>query len=157
MLGMRGLPPVDLQGLPGEAAALIAQMQHQLEQQQHQLAEHQALLQRKDREIAMRDAKLEKVNFELARLKRWKFGAKTEAMSTEQRRLFEETLTEDEASLQAQLDRLRQEAAAAGTTTKPKTQHGDRGARPCRRNCAAWNTTTNPKTPTASRRAAGRR
>src|SRR5207253_3128928 len=46
-------------------------------------------------------AKLEKVNFELARLKAWKFGAKTETMSAEQRRLFEETMAEDEASLQA--------------------------------------------------------
>ncbi len=120
MLDMRGLTPVDLHGLPAEAASLIAQMQHRLEQQHHQLVEHQELLQRKDREIALRDAKLEKVNFELARLKRWKFGAKTEAMSSEQRRLFEETLTEDEASLQAQLDRLRQEATGDGTTAKPK-------------------------------------
>ena len=78
-----------------------------------QLAERDALLQRKDREIALRDAKIEKINFELARLKRWKFGAKTEAMNAEQRRLFEETLAEDEASLQAQLERLRREAAAA--------------------------------------------
>ena len=121
MLGMRGLPSVDLQGLPPEAAALIAQMRQRLEQQERQIAEHQALLQRKDRELALREARLEKVNFELARLKRWKFGAKTEAMSAEQRRLFEETLAEDEASLQAQLDRLREEAAANEGASKPKT------------------------------------
>ena len=43
-------------------------------------------------------------------------------MSAEQRRLFEETLAEDEAGLRVQLERLRREAAAAagasGTTTK---------------------------------------
>ena len=50
----------------------------------------------------MAHAKLEKVNFELARLKRWKFGAKTEAMTAQQRALFQDTLAEDEASLQAQ-------------------------------------------------------
>ena len=42
-------------------------------------------IERKDRDIAWRDAKIEKINFELARLKRWKFGAKTEAMTAEQR------------------------------------------------------------------------
>jgi transposase len=41
-------------------------------------------------------------------------------MSAEQRRLFEETLAEDEASLQAQLDQLRAEAATEGQGAKPK-------------------------------------
>jgi len=133
MLGMRGALPVDLQGLPPEAAAVIAALQQRVQQQEQQLAERdhviaqrdeqlaerQALLQRKDREIALREAKIEKITFELARLKRWTYGAKSEAMSAEQRRLFEETLSEDEASLRAQLERLRQEAAAEGTD-KPK-------------------------------------
>jgi len=140
MLGMRGLPPKDPQGVAPEAAALIAQLRQRLHEQEQQLAEHgqalaqrdrdlaerdqklaerEALLQRKDREIALREAKIEKINFELARLKRWKFGAKSEAMNAEQRRLFEETLAEDEAGLREQLDRLRREAAEA-TNAKPK-------------------------------------
>lgn len=126
MLGMRGLPPVDLRGLPPEALALIAQMQRHIEQQDHALAEHQRqlaerqeLLQRKDREIALREAKLEKLEFELARFKRWKFGARTESMSAEQRRLFEETLVEDEAALHAALEQLRAEGRGADHT-KPK-------------------------------------
>ena len=98
-------------------------MLEHIEHQANELERRQQLIERKDRDIAWRDAKLEKVNFELARLKRWKFGAKTEAMSAEQRRLFEETLAEDEASLQAQLERLREEAAAAAAQApaKPKT------------------------------------
>ncbi|RTL45072.1 MAG: hypothetical protein EKK53_06710 [Burkholderiales bacterium] len=150
MLGMRGLPPNDPQGLSPEVAALIAQLQQQVQDQAQQLserkqalaesdrvlaerdkslaerdktlAERDALLQRKDREIALREAKIEKINFELARLKRWTYGAKSEAMSADQRRLFEETLAEDEASLREQLDRLRREAeaAAAAAGTKPK-------------------------------------
>jgi transposase len=125
MLGMRVPPSTDLQGLPPEALALIEQMQRHIEQQeqallahQRQLAEGHALLQRKDREIALRDAKLEKLEFEIARFKRWKFGAKTEAMNAQQRRLFEETLAEDEAALQAALEQLRAEGNA--DTTKPK-------------------------------------
>jgi hypothetical protein len=54
-----------------------------------------------------KEAKTEKVAFELARLMAWKFGAKTEAMSAEQRRLFEETLAEHEASLLAQLQQAK--------------------------------------------------
>uniref|UniRef100_UPI00358E9E88 IS66 family transposase n=1 Tax=Cupriavidus taiwanensis TaxID=164546 RepID=UPI00358E9E88 len=49
-------------------------------------------MQQQEREIKLKDVKIEKITFELARLKAWKFGAKTEEMSAEQRRLFEETL-----------------------------------------------------------------
>jgi transposase len=120
MLGMRGLPEVDLQSLSPEAAALFAHMQQRIEQQEQRIASDQALLQRKERELALKDAKLEKVTFELARFKRWKFGAKSEAMTAQQRRLFEETLAEDEAALQAHLERLRREGAADDANSKPK-------------------------------------
>ena len=123
MLGAGDLLAANPSGLSAEAAALIAQLRQRLQDQEQQLAERDALLQRKDREIALREARIEKITFELARLKRWKFGAKSEAMNAEQRRLFEETLAEDEAGLREQLERLRREAAAAaaaasGTTTK---------------------------------------
>jgi hypothetical protein len=64
------------------------------------------------------------VTFELARLKAWKFGAKSEAISAEQRRLFEETFTEDEASLLAQLQALKSKEAAKAP--------GDPGRKPRR-------------------------
>lgn len=81
-------PSIDLTQITPEVAALIAQLQQQVSSQAQALA-------RKDAEITWRDAKLEKVSFELARLKRWKFGAKTEAMSAQQRALFQDTLAED--------------------------------------------------------------
>jgi len=84
MLGEVAAPRIDITQLPPEAAALIARLLQQVQAQA--------------REIAWRDAKLEKVNFELARLKRWKFGAKTEAMTAQQRALFQDALAEDEAS-----------------------------------------------------------
>ncbi len=133
MLGMRDLKPQDLQGLAPEAltalAALAAQLIEHLERQRQQLAskdkalaEQTEQLLRKDREITLRDAKLEKVHFELARLKRWKFGARNEAMNAEQRAMFQETLLEDEASLQAQLAALQTQAnaAKADVPTTPK-------------------------------------
>jgi transposase len=127
MLGMRELKAQDLQGLQPEAlTALAAQMLEHIELQaqelqlKQELIEHkQQLIERKDRDIAWRDAKIEKVNFELARLKRWKFGAKTEAMNAEQRQMFQDTLLEDEASLEAQLAELR--ASLPETPATPKT------------------------------------
>jgi transposase len=144
MLGMRVLPAADLQGLPPQALALIQQMQRHIEQQGLALAEHernlaerdrqlaqrQELLQRKNREIALRDAKLQKLEFEIARFKRWKFGAKTEAMNAQQRRLFEETATEDEAALQAALEQLRAEGKTADAKSKSPARRPRREALP---------------------------
>ena len=119
MLGMRDLKPQDLQGLSQEAVtALAAQMLRHIEQQGRDLDNKQKLLERKDRDIAWRDAKIEKITFELTRLKRWKFGAKSEAMTAEQRQMFQDTLLEDEADLEAQLAAL--QAALPKTPAKPK-------------------------------------
>src|SRR4051794_39991308 len=119
MLSMRDLKPQDLQGLSQESAAtLVAQILGHVEQQASELEVKQKLIEHRDRDIAWRDAKLEKITFELARLKRWKFGAKTEAMTAEQRLLFQDTLAEDEASLQAQLAAL--QAGLPETPAPPK-------------------------------------
>ena len=119
MLSMRDLKPQDLQGLSPEAVTVLAaQMLKHIEQQTRDLEAKQKLLERKDRDIAYRDAKIEKITFELTRLKRWKFGAKSEAMTTEQRQMFLDTILEDEADLEAQLAAL--QAALPNETVKPK-------------------------------------
>jgi transposase len=126
MLSMRDLKPQDLQGLSQEsvtvlAAQMLEHIRHQaseLQSKGHELELQQKLLQRKDRDIAYRDAKIEKITFELARLKRWKFGAKSEAMTADQRQMFQDTLLEDEADLEAQLAAL--QAALPKTQASPK-------------------------------------
>lgn len=105
MLDVRHLKAEDLQGLDAEAAARIAVLL--LDRVAAIDAEHGRQLSERDAEIKVSAAKLQKLTFELARLKRLKFGAKTEAMTADQRRLFEETLAEDEAALQARIDALR--------------------------------------------------
>ncbi len=93
---MRDLKPQDLQGLSTEAVtALAAQMLEHIEHQARDLELKQTLIERKDRDIAWRDSKIDKITFELARLKRWKFGAKSEAMTADQRQMFQDTLLED--------------------------------------------------------------
>lgn len=128
MLGMRDLKPQDLHGLtPSDLTALAAQMLEHIGSLARELDLTDQQIQRQSRDIAWRDAKLEKVNFELARLKRWKFGAKSEAMTAEQRRLFEDTLAEDEVRLRAQLAALQAglpepPAAPTAPRAKPRRQ-----------------------------------
>lgn len=114
MQALLDLKDEDLQGLAPEAIAALAQQMLQRLRQQ-------------DSEIKFKDAKIEKITFQLARLKAWKFGAKTESMNAEQKRLFEETLAEDEASLQAQLEQAR------GQASTPPAPDGDNNKRKPRR------------------------
>lgn len=113
MLRMRDEPAnsIDLTGVPAQVLALIARLQQQAQTHAQELA-------RRDREIALAQVKIERLNFELARLKRWKFDAKTEAMTAKQRLLFAETMVEDEASLQAQLAELQRDLPELPKTPK---------------------------------------
>jgi len=126
MLDVHQLKAEDLQGLDAAAATKIALLLlDRVGTMTVQIDEHAKQLAERDQAIKFKDTKLQKVTFELARLKAWKFGAKTEAMTTEQRRLFEETVAEDEAALQAQLDALQGKTTAAAADTerrKPRRQ-----------------------------------
>jgi transposase len=102
---------IDLTNLPAEVAALIARLQQQAQAHAQELAH-------RDREIAWRDVRIDKLNFELARLRRWKFDARTEAMTASQRLLFAETMVEDEASLKAKLAELQRGLPKAPNTAK---------------------------------------
>ena len=128
MLNVNALKAEDLKGLSQSAMAELTSqmlarmtlMSTQLEARDKQVAVHA-------REIKFKDAKLERLTFELARLKAWKFGAKTERMNAEQRQMFEDTAAEDEASLEAQLLALQGAAEpsvppAAAPKRKPRRQ-----------------------------------
>lgn len=107
MLEFRGLSAQDLQGLsPSSLTEIAGQMLARIGEQNKFIDQQSQRLAERDREIKFKDTKLEKVIFELARLKANRFGAKTERMSAEQRRLFEEAMAEDQASLEAQLKAL---------------------------------------------------
>jgi transposase len=105
---------IDLTSLPAEVAALIERLQQQAQA-------HAQELTRRDREIAWAHVKIDKLNFEVARLRRWKFDARTEAMTASQRLLFADTMIEDEASLRAQLAEMQ-----AGLPQVPKTPKAPR-------------------------------
>jgi transposase len=90
----------------------------------------QALLERQahDRhEIEWRDAKIEKLTFEMAQLRRVKFGKKSEQLDAEQRALFDEAVDADLAALEAQLAEL---LAAKRKGTEPAPERPKRAALP---------------------------
>jgi transposase len=125
MLDAKALNAQTLQGLsPSAIAELAGALLVQLSATEAQLAERDAEIDRRDREIKFKDAKLERLTLQLAQFKAWKFGARTEAMSAEQRRLFEEAAAEDEADLEAQLAALKaqgqQDAHPAEARRKPR-------------------------------------
>ena len=119
MLDVRDFKAQDLRGLSPEALAAVAEkmLAHIGEQSRH-IGEQSKRIDSQAQAIKWRDAKIESITFQLARLKAWKFGAKTEAMNAEQRALFEETCAADQASLEAQLAAL--QPAAVGSTAPDK-------------------------------------
>lgn len=66
--------------------------------------------------ITWRDAKIDKLTFEMAQLKRLKFGVKSERLDADQKNLFDETVDADMAALEAELADLK------GATTAPDTK-----------------------------------
>ena len=93
--------------------AIIAALREELRARDEQLAARESALTRQQQLLEQRDAQLrehsaliEKLKFELARLKRWRFGKQSEALSAEQLALWEAELDGDIAALQARLDAL---------------------------------------------------
>jgi transposase len=110
MLDVHALKTTDIKALsPAQLAELAAKMLAHITQQSKHI-DSQA------RGIKWRDAKIESITFELARLKAWRFGARTERMNAEQRDIFEETFAADHASLEAQLAALQHHIAHAPDT-----------------------------------------
>ena len=138
--------PKDLASL---AAWLMSELQHrdaQLADRDQSLAEqHRAMLEQqrllrdqqqaladRDRELSERDARLtetavlvEKLKFELARYRGWRFGKKSEALGSEQILLWQAELDADIEALQQRLEDLqdrRQKTAQSTDKRKPRRQ-----------------------------------
>ena len=124
MLDVHAVKNKDFKALnPAEVAELAAQMLAHIDEQGKQLAQQDRHIREQGKRIGSdaqaikwRDTKIESLTFELTRLKRWRFGAKTERMSAEQREIFEETFEADHAALQARLAELK---AQVGTAPQP--------------------------------------
>ena len=119
MFDTQAIKAQDIDGLSrAELNALIPQLLTHVQEQTLHIGEQRKRLDSAAQAIKWRDAKIEKITFELARLKDWRFGAKSERMSAEQRELFAETLAVDMADLEARLAAL--QAAAQPSTPVPE-------------------------------------
>jgi len=83
----------DMEELRAAALALVAARDAQITQHEHALS--------------YRQAKIDALLAQIARLKRWQFGRRAESMDPTQRALFEEGINEDVATLTRELDGLR--------------------------------------------------
>ena len=118
---MSSLPRFDAQALaamaPDDLRALAAQLLARIEQDT-QRAEQA------NQAIALRDAKIDKLSFELAQLRRIRFGVKSEQLDAQQRPLFEEAVQADIAALEEELAELQATPlpTAAATKRTPRRQ-----------------------------------
>jgi transposase len=102
-------------------------------------------------EIGWRDAKLDKLTFEIAQFKRLQYGKKSEQLNAAQRALFDEAVDGDIAATLEQIAQLQ-----ASLPPRPTSRSKHPGALRWRPACRAWNATTSPTTPTAPAPAAAR-
>ena len=88
------------------------------------LLEREATIARHEQELHYRQTRIDALLFELARLKRWRFGAQSEQLTAQQRQLFEEGLTEDIQTLEQALEALPPAISvpAAPTASPPRRQ-----------------------------------
>ncbi len=74
----------------------------------------------KERELLVRQTKIDQLTHEMAVLKRWKFGRRAEQLDAAQAHLFEETVGADLAAIEAELEALRTPPKADSVPAKPK-------------------------------------
>jgi len=101
--------PESASELKAFAAALLAQLSKQTRQLEAQAAQ----LATQTTQLKHQSIHIDKLTFELARLKRWRFGAASEAVGSEQIALWESELDGDIAAAEARLEQLAAAAAAA--------------------------------------------
>lgn len=120
--------PESVSELKALAAALLAQLSEQahqvqtqaaqLETQTTQLEAQTTQLETQTTQLKHQSVYIDKLKFELARLKRWRFGAASESVGSEQIALWETELDGDITALEARLGQL-QAAAAAPEIASP--------------------------------------
>ena len=92
-----------LRALVLDQAAVIAQHETRIAQRDEALAERDALIAKREQTIHQRDIQIEALTYEVARLRRLQFAARSERMDAAQRSLFDETMAADIAAAEAQL------------------------------------------------------
>jgi len=104
--------PAALPNSKKKLQALVASLREALEDRDRELQSQRQALASRETQLKEQSALIEKLKFELARLKRWRFGQSSEGLSVEQLALWESELDGEIAALEARLHAL--EAASNG-------------------------------------------
>ena len=116
---MKSTAPVDLPTHPDALRDLVLQL---LRQQEEKDAEHARQLAVKDRYLILRDETIARLEMTIAKLKRWRFGQRSEKLSPDQISLWEEALETEIAAVESELEAVLAESAAAKQPeSAPKT------------------------------------
>lgn len=109
-------------------ALLLEQLQVNARQAQV-ITQHEAMITRHEQAITSKDTHIAKLKAENARLRRLQYAARSEKLSADQRDLFEETLAEEIAAIEAALAKLDTEVSVKRTPDRVK-KAGPRRALP---------------------------
>src|SRR5699024_5828616 len=103
----------------------LAQTRRVLAEHQHRLDQKEALIARRDSDLRFKETTIVKLTHEIAVLRRFRFGKRSEQLSGVQGTLLEEAITADIAAIEEELQQLTDHS----TKTTPR-QQPRRGALP---------------------------
>jgi transposase len=109
-----------LRALALELMAKIAAQQGEIAIKETEIASKESEIAAKDREILFKQARIDQLTHEMALLKRWKFGTRSEQLNSEQKCLIEETIDADLAAIDLELDQLVPAPKTPDSTNKPR-------------------------------------
>ena len=109
-----------LRSLVRDQIGVIAAKNDLIAERDEHIATQESILTERQRVLVYRQAKIDTLTAEIARLKRWQFGRRSEQMDPAQRALFEEVVAADIAAIETELESLRDPALPA--PRQPKRQ-----------------------------------
>ena len=108
-LSMKSTAPDDLPTHPDALREMVLQL---LREREEKDAEHARQLAVKDRYLTLRDETIARLEMTIAKLKRWRFGRRSEKLSPDQISLWEEALETEIAAVETELEAVLAESAA---------------------------------------------
>ncbi|MBU2754737.1 IS66 family transposase [Acidithiobacillus sp. CV18-3] len=121
---MKSKTPADLPSHPDALRKMVLQLLQEREEKdresawqvaQHhqQIAEQHQVIALKEQHISVRDETIARLEMTIAKLQRWRFGRRSEKLSADQLRLWEEALETEIAAVETELDAVLADSAAA--------------------------------------------
>ncbi|HTU58158.1 MAG TPA: IS66 family transposase zinc-finger binding domain-containing protein, partial [Polyangiales bacterium] len=116
----------ELRDLTATLLARLTQREEQISERDARILERDAQISARDAELARRDEelkrrqlKIDQLTHEMATLKRWQYGRRSEQLDAVQRSLLDESINEDIEAISLEIEALRERAPSA-PKSKPR-------------------------------------